>query len=194
MRTRNFIAIAAFLSGLLAANQSASAATKNGFSALALAALVAVHSPVSNTFLSASRRHKGDLRYGGLHRLQRRDHRYHSARMQADLRGQDSQPDRTRRTRTLRDHGTSGSIVAEHDECIVRGFVASCLHDQSTRNCEAEWWRRGLHIRYWDMSRGSHTGGSDNAPTIIAPRSINAFRESRIHTAGKRRSSDDQLR
>jgi hypothetical protein len=48
VRTWNLLATASFFSVLLAANQSASAATKNGSSALALAFLVAVHSPVSN--------------------------------------------------------------------------------------------------------------------------------------------------
>ncbi len=48
MWTWKFIATAAFLAVLLAAIQSASAATKSGSSALALAFLVAVHSPISN--------------------------------------------------------------------------------------------------------------------------------------------------
>jgi hypothetical protein len=49
MQRLNFIGTTTFFSVLATAIQSASAATKSGSSALALASLVAVHSPVSNT-------------------------------------------------------------------------------------------------------------------------------------------------
>ena len=125
MKIRHFRAMEILVFILLLTSQSASAATSSGASALALAALLAVHSPISSLYHKRvlERLLDGDsnVAFPANQKISVAadaivcnagdvDITAHSCKLH--LRSQNGQPDRTQGARAVRDDGRSGTVIA----------------------------------------------------------------------------------